>query len=340
MRPTDATPRVMQPSTSPASFESALSLATRNVPTLTPAATVAMAIDSLRGHGHDCATHVVVLEGERFAGIIPLEMLLAARAEQPLAEVMDADPPRVAPGIDQERAAQQAVMHGEYALAVVDESGRFLGLVPPQKLLSVLLQEHEEDLMRLGGFTAEHRTARLSSEEPVWQRVRQRIPWLLIGIVGALLAAQIVSWFEGQLAAVVAIAFFIPGVVYLADAVGTQTETVVVRALSLGVPMSRMALREVLTGTVIGVLVALLSGAGIGLIWGDWTIALGVGIALFFACSIASAVALLLPAVLSRHGVDPAVGSGPLATVIQDLLSIVIYFVVMIAVLGERLQGG
>ena len=95
-----------------------------------------------------------------------------------------------------------------------------------------------------------------------------------------------------------------------------------------------------LTGVVIGLSVALVSCTGIGLIWGDWQLALGVGIALFFACSIASAVALLLPAVLSRQGIDPAVGSGPLATVIQDLLSIVIYFVVMIAVLGERLNGG
>lgn len=320
-----------------ADFESALSLATRRVPVLAPTDTAGAALAGLQGRRYDCATHIAVLESGRLAGVVTLEALLAADPGQPLAAMMDADAPRVAPGIDQEHAALQAVARNEYALAVVDAEGRFLGMIPPQRLLAVLLQEHEEDLTRLGGFLAVSRAARRSGEEPVGRRVRHRIPWLLVGIAGALLAANIVGWFEMQLQAVLAIAFFVPGVVYLADAVGTQTETVVVRALSVGIPLSRMALREVLTGLVIGLAVALVAGSAVALLWQDGPLALGVGIALFAACAIAAAVALVLPALLSRAGLDPAFGSGPLATVIQDLLSILIYFLVMGAVLHDRM---
>lgn len=319
-------------------FESALSLATRNVPLMPPDGNVATALAAIQGRHYDCATHMAVVEGERLVGIITLEALLAAEPDRQLAAVMDADAPRVAPGIDQEHAALRALAHGEYALAVVDDDNRFLGMIPPQRLLAVLLQEHEEDLLRLGGFMASSRTARISGEEPVRRRVLHRMPWLLVGIAGALLAASIVGWFEQQLQTVLVIAFFVPGVVYLADAVGTQTETIIVRALSVGIPLSRMVLREIITGIVIGIAVALISTIAIGIFWADWQLALGVGIALFAACSIASAVALILPGILVRYGVDPAFGAGPLATVVQDLLSIVIYFLVMTSILGDRLS--
>lgn len=332
-------PRLPPSETTHGGFESALSLSTRHVPVLAPGETVASALAAIQGQPYDCATHVAVVANERLAGIVTLEALLAAGPERPLAEVMDADAPRVAPGIDQEHAALKAMAHGEYALAVVDEDNRFLGMIPPQRLLAVLLQEHEEDLTRLGGFMNSSRSARRSGEEAVTRRVRHRMPWLIVGIAGALLAAQIVSWFEMQLHAVLVIAFFVPGVVYLADAVGTQTETIIVRALSVGIPLRRMVLREIFTGLVIGVLVAVIAGAAISLLWQDAQLALGVGIALFAACSIASAVALILPALMVRAGIDPAFGAGPLATVVQDLLSIVIYFLVMTVVMGARLAA-
>ena len=234
-------------------------------------------------------------------------------------------------------AAARAALQGEAALAVVDAGGRFIGMIPPHRLIGVLIEEHEEDLSRLGGFLKTAGQARRTSEEPVGRRFRHRIPWLLVGIAGALAAAHMVGWFEAQLQAVVVIAFFVPGVVYLADAVGTQTETVVVRGLSVGVPLRDMALREVATGLAIGLAVALVSGLLVGWLWQDPQLGQGVGLALFLACAIASVVALALPALFVRYGMDPAFGSGPLATVVQDLLSIFVYFVVMTTMLGDRL---
>ena len=112
----------------------------------------------------------------------------------------------------------------------------------------------------------------------------------------------------------------------MADAVGTQTETVVVRGLSVGVAMRRMVGRELLAGLAIGIVLAVVSGPLIWWRWGDGDVALCVGLALFAACSTATLAALLLPWLFDAFGQDPAFGSGPLATVIQDLLSILIFF--------------
>jgi magnesium transporter len=290
---------------------------------------------ALVGVGYDSVAAVAVCdEEERLVGLATLERVLAAPAAAVLADVMDPDPPIVGPGVVEERAAWHMVNHGETSLGVVDERGRFVGLIPPQRMLAVLLEEHEEDLSRLAGVLHETTVARVAGEETVARRFWHRLPWLLVGLLGALLAAGAVGTFEDQLAEEIILAFFLPGVVYMADAVGTQTETVVIRALSVGVPIRRMARREVLTGLAVGLVVSLVFSVVAVLVWGETDVAIAVGVALLVACSVASAVAMVLPWVLSRAGVDPAFGSGPLATVIQDLLSIVSYLLIVSAVVG------
>jgi len=142
------------------------------------------------------------------------------------------------------------------------------------------------------------------------------------------LAANFVGWFEAQLQRKVMLAFFIPGIVYLADAVGTQTETVVVRGLSVGVGMRRMVARELLAGLAIGLALAAVAGPLVLWGWGETDVALCVGLSVFAACSTASFAAMAFPVLFDSVGQDPAFGSGPLATVIQDLLSILIYFAI------------
>jgi magnesium transporter len=310
------------------SFETAAAHACTKVPVFSPTQRAGDARQSLAGQRYDSASHIVVCDGPEFRGLATLEDVLAAPADAALGDVMDRDAPVVAPGVDQEIAAWHAVRHEESALAVVDHDRRFVGLIPPHRLLAVLLSEHEEDLSRLGGFVRSTTSARTSSEERVNRRFRHRIPWLLIGLAGALLAADFVGWFEAQLQHKVMLAFFIPGIVYLADAVGTQTETVVVRGLSVGVTMRRMVARELLAGVAIGVALALLGGALVWWRWGDGEVAVVVGLALMASCSTATVAALMIPWAFDAMGLDPAFGSGPLATVVQDLLSILIYFAI------------
>ena len=280
----------------------------------------------MRGHRFDSAAAVAVLDGRRLVGVATIEQLLAAPAGACLRDVMDASPPVVAPDTDREHAAWQAVQRGEPGLAVVDDDGRFRGLISPQQLLTVLLQEHDEDLARLGGFLSDVEHARSTSVESVKRRLWHRLPWLLIGLLGAMVSAVLMTAFEAQLSADLAVAYFVPGIVYLADAVGTQTETLAIRGLSVGVGIRRITGREALTGLSMGVLLGAVMWPLVALMTGNVALALAVSAAILGASTVATVVALCLPWLLHRLGKDPAFGSGPLATVVQDLLSILLYF--------------
>jgi magnesium transporter len=301
------------------------------VPVASPRDRVDAVQASLTGGRFDCATHVVVCEDQHFVGMLRIETLLAAPDDAPLSSIMDSDPAIVHAGVDQEVAAWRAVRHHQTAVPVIDRERRFVGLIGPDRIAGVLAAEHEEDLARLAGFRHDTQSARASSEEPVPRRFLHRVPWLLVGLAGALVAADLVASFEARLQGAVTLLYFIPGIVYIADAVGTQTETIVIRGLSLGVPLRRMIGRELLTGLAVGLALALAATPLVWWLWLDRGLALSVGLSMLATCSTATAAAMALPWLFDLAGIDPAFGSGPLATVIQDLVSIWIYLLVATA---------
>jgi len=318
----------------PSGPEVASGLATSRVPTAGASESVGVVRGRLSGQVFDSVADVAVCDGDRLLGLVTIERLLSSSEGVLIADVMDDGPPVVAPGLDREKAAWRAVHHGESSLAVVDAEGRFHGLIPPQRLLAVLLAEHDEDLARIGGFLHDSESARQASTEPVRRRLWHRLPWLLLGLLGAMLASTIVSSYEQELSQEVILAFFIPGIVYMADAVGTQTETLVIRGLSVGVPIGGVVRRELLTGAGVGATIAALFFPFSLLVWGRLDVSLAASLALLAACSTATIVAMGLPWTFHRLGRDPAFGSGPLSTVIQDLLSLVIYFAIAVALIG------
>lgn len=309
----------------------------RDVPVCAPADTVAELTAALRARPYECAEDIAVCEGtspRRLVGVIPVERVLAARDEDTAERLMDPDPPVVTPGADQEHAAWKAVKHGEDALAVVDATGDFLGFVPPAHLLGAVLRKYDDDFARLGGYLASTASARHATEEPLSMRLWHRLPWLVLGLLGAAFSALLVSRFEGDLADDVRVAFFVPGVVYMADAVGTQTEVLVIRGLSVGASM-RTALRlESLTGLAMGALLAAITLPAVWLVLGSLDLAMAVAVALLAACAMATVVAMTLPWLMAKAGKDPAYGSGPLSTVVQDLLSLVVYLGAAALLLG------
>lgn len=217
----------------------------------------------LAGGHYESAADVAVctLDGpdHRLLGLLPLERVLAADPSTPAGDLMDPDPPVIAPGLDEEQAAWKAAHHHESSLAVVDDRGVFRGLVPPARLLAVLLDAHDRDLTRLGGFLRSTASARHAMDEPLATRLWHRLPWLLLGLLGSAGAALLVRGFEADLADDVRLAFFIPGIVYMADAVGTQTEALVIRGLSVGVELRRVYRLEAATGLVVGLAIAALA---------------------------------------------------------------------------------
>jgi magnesium transporter len=298
---------------------------TRSVPVVSPRARAGEVRELLERTRFESVRDIAVCDDERLVGLARIEDVLCAGSETAVSELMDASPPFVGPGVDQEIAAWAMVRHGESSLALVDERGRFRGLIPPHRMLEVLLREHEEDLARLSGFLHDTRAARLASQEPVRRRLGHRLPWLIVGLLGALASSLLVSGFERELTQTLALAYFLPAIVYLADAVGTQTEALIVRGLSVGVPIGRIARRELLTGGLVAVALAAICLPFSWLSFGQAGLAATVALSALAACGTASLLGMGLPWLLARLGQDPAFGSGPLATVLQDLLSILIY---------------
>jgi magnesium transporter len=298
------------------------------VPVAPPSESAESVLAAMVGTTFECADDVAVLDGGRFVGVVPIERLIAAAPETLMADLMDEDPPVVTPDADGERVAWEMVRRNESSVAVVDASGAFQGLVPPHRMLSVLLTEHDEDVARLGGYLASTRRARQAAEEAIGRRLWHRLPWLLVGLAGAVLSAALVGAFEEQLAEEVLLAFFLPGVVYMSAAIGTQTQTVLIRGFSVGASTGEVFRRELASGLLLSLVIALaflpIALAG----WGDSGVALGVALALLASSAGATLVAMALPWIFQRIGLDPAFGSGPLATVLQDILTIAIYFAV------------
>jgi len=269
----------------------------------------------------------VVDDAMHLIGVLTPAELLALPDERLLIDAARRDHPHADPGVDQERLASLALTHRLNAVPLVDGTGRLLGVVGAAALMSILRREHVEDLHRIAGITRETQQARHALESPPLRRARHRLPWLIAGLAGSVLATMIVAGFETALTSKPALAFFVPGLVYLADAIGTQSEAVAVRGLSLtNAGVARLVGGELRTGLLIGLVLALLAFPMVWIAFGELRLAAAVALSLAGASAVPTVLGLLLPWALGRIGSDPAYGSGPLATIVQDLLTLLIYF--------------
>jgi magnesium transporter len=300
----------------------------RNVPAFPPDSSAGDVRSALAGRALDCVDIVLVTDPERrLLGVLPIAQLLALEPGARVGEAMLREFPVAASDSDQERVASLALHHGLTAIPVVDGTNRLVGVVPAEALLAILRREHVEDLHLLAGIARETEFAREAIEEPPVRRMRHRLPWLLVGLAGSVVATAVMVHFEGLLNKHLTVAFFVPGIVYLADAIGTQTETITVRGLSLShARIGRLLAGEIRTGFLIGAVLGAITFVGVWLAMSDVRLALAVGLALLVAGGLATGIGLGLPWLLDRLGRDPAYGSGPLATIIQDVLSLAVYF--------------
>jgi len=311
--------------------ESAGSYMERVVPTALPEDTAAQVIQTIvkATRKWDSLTYIYILDrNKRPAGVVTIEELFAAAPSDIMAQIMRSNIEEVDPFTDQEKAAIVAIRNDLDAAPVIDSKGRFIGAIDHDSILDILRYEHIEDLLRLSGIQAERPIvdivkARISS------LVRLRIPWLILGLVGGMLATVVVESFEHALERELALAFFIPVIVYMSDAVATQTETIFIRSLSLEeIDIKKYLVREALVGVILGIILSALLFAFAILYLQLLNVAAIVSLAMFASISTAVFIAILIPLLFSKLKKDPAFGSGPFATIIQDILSIIIYFAV------------
>jgi magnesium transporter len=255
----------------------------------------------------------------KFLGAVPLDRLLRTKRPVPIASLMDPDRRTVRATDDQEEVARQFERYDLVAAPVVDENERLVGVFMVDDIVDVIEEEAEEDIKALGGVKADEELS-----DSVWDIVRSRFPWLLANLLTALLSSWVIGHFEGSIQKMVALAVLMPIVASMGGNAGTQTMTVAVRALATrdlsDVNSLRVARREVMVGFINGIGFAVIMGL-IAAIWFQVTdLGLVMGLAIVCVLTAAALGGFVIPLLLARIGVDPAVSSGPFVTTVTDVV--------------------
>jgi magnesium transporter len=261
----------------------------------------------------------VVDPAHRFLGAVALDRLLRTKRPVPISELVDEDRRRVRATEDQEEVARQFERYNLIAAPVVDEGDRLVGVITVDDIVDVIAEEAEEDIRGLGGVSRYEEFS-----DSVWQIAKGRFTWLFANLLTALLASWVISQFEESLQKMVALAVLMPIVASMGGNAGTQTMTVAVRALatrelSRGNAL-RIISRELMVGAINGIAFAVIMGA-IASAWFNVS-DLGIVIALAMVIVLAAAAlgGIVIPLVLIRLHVDPAVASGPFVTTVTDVV--------------------
>ncbi|HKY29979.1 MAG TPA: magnesium transporter [Pyrinomonadaceae bacterium] len=300
---------------------------------LDPQMTVADALKHIRSVAREkesiYACYVLEPDTGRLLGSISLRDLVMAELDAAIVNVMRRKPITVNALDDQEAVAQKIGKYNLLAVPVLEESGSVVGFVTVDDVIDVLIEEQTEDILRMAAVEP-GALDKPYFDNPIFKVVRKRIGWLLLLFVGGTLTSAVLHQFETELAAVVALTFFIPLLIGTGGNAGAQTVMTVIRSLALGEVGVRHAWRVVIREATTGMLVGLLVGVvafGQALLWkAPLALAVTVSITMFAICIWSTTVGSLIPIAAQRAGVDPAVLSAPLITTLVDATGLIIYF--------------
>ena len=318
--------------------DSAAGLMTREVATVRPHVTAHEALWSIQRVAREAETiyYVYVTDPEnRLIGVLSLRDLVLAPPNTPISDVTRRDIVTVRADADQEVAARLLADRGLLAIPVVDADRRLLGIITADDAADVLEEEATEDIEKLGGSVPLDKPyLRTSVFELVWKRVR----WLLILFVAEAYTGTVLRHYEDTLSAAVSLAFFIPLLIGTGGNTGSQITTTLTRALAVGDvgfhDLLRVLRKELGVALILGIVMAVATSIR------AWTLSvepqIGSVVAATAACIVvwAAAVAAMLPLILRRLGVDPAVVSAPLITTLVDGTGLIIYFSIADMTLG------
>lgn len=305
---------------------------TRRLPIAYEDETLRVLHDRLVQHSADYKTvhYVYVLDrSEKLTGMLSISSLFTEFMERTVKDVSVRTPLyTVHPRAHQEHVASLALRHHMKSVPVTDADHHFLGAITSDTILGILHAEMHEDSLKRAGIRHPDAVHESVLSLSLFSSVRHRIPWLVLGLVGGIFGASLIGFFEETLARHLVLASFIPLIVYMSGAVGTQMETYIIRDLALDSHMAigRYIWKQFLVVFFVGFSLAGLLGLSYGIVDGHWHMALVLSLSLFFAVLSSVCTGLIIPFIFSKCSLDPADASGPVATIIQDLLSIVIYF--------------
>lgn len=283
-------------------------------------------VQKLKGSWPNSENIYVIDEDRKLVGEIAFNTLLSSPHKLKLKEIMNKKFESLTSHSHQSTAVTIALKHDIESIPVVDRELHFLGIIDAGAIFKIMHEEHMEKLMHFSGIlNSEDYTDML--KQKMGKLVKERLPWLLFGLFGGILATIIVERFEVVLQEVVTLAFFIPVIVYISSAVGTQTQTIYVRLSALEkVPFKKYFIQQFKITVLLSAALSVAMFTFIAVWFRDIAVGFVVGLSMLAGILSSVFIGTFFPWFLQKMGKDPAIGSGPFTTIIQDLLSIVIYF--------------
>lgn len=291
--------------------------------------TVDEAIQEIRDKSDevDYIYYVFVVDDEnKLVGIVSLKDIIIANSDTRISQVMDKDVISVDTRLDQEEVANIARRYDLVSIPVIDYTGTLVGRITFDDVADVMEEEASEDIQRMAGIADEEEFRETSP----FRILRVRLPWLLVGFIGQLGSAYILKNFESSMNQIIASAFFIPIIMAMGGNAGIQSSTIMVRGMATGeisiYHVSRKIMRELLVALLNGFICGVLILVSTYLWFENLNFGFILAAAMMTVIVNASLTGAIVPIILKKFNVDPAIATGPFITTSNDVIGLLIYF--------------
>ena len=289
--------------------------------------TISEAIDSIREKGGEVENLYylwVIDDFKRLVGVISIKDLVIQSGDRKINEIMNPEVISVDVNRDQEEVANLVKKYDLVTIPVVDEYNKLVGRITHDDIIDVIEEEADEDISYMAGVIHQE----IAEESPL-KISRARLPWLVAGLFGGILAAAVINQFEASLEKVIALAFFFPVVMAMGGNTGTQASTVAVRGLATGdidlFNISKRLWVEMRVALVNGIICGILLGIIVWIWISDIALGSVIAVSLVLIIVISGFIGAAVPLVLKRFNIDPVLATGPFVTTSNDVISLLIY---------------
>ncbi len=291
--------------------------------------TVSECVEEIRRQAEDVekvyAVYVVDDE-QKLKGIVSLKRIILARKNTKIENILDEEIVYVETTRPAEEVAEIMQRYDLDAIPVVNTLGRLLGRITIDDVVDFITDKAEEDIQVMAGITGE-----AEEDDSVWQLAKARLPWLIVGVIGSLLAATVIGSFEEEFKKVAALAAFIPIMGSTGGNVGIQTSSLIVQSLAeksgLTTSLGQRLFKIILVALVNGLIIGSLAGLYI-YVSGETELFFVVCLSLLSVVVLASFTGTVTPLLLDRMGINPAIASGPFITTANDIIGIGTYLMI------------
>ena len=300
--------------------------------------TIEQALDRIRQIGTDSETIYtcyVLGKNRKLQGIISIKELLLAKEETLIADNMETNIISVNTLEDQEEVAKKFDKYDLYALPVVDNENRLVGIVTVDDAINVLQDEAEEDFEKMAAMAP---TEESYFETSVFKHAKNRIVWLLILMLSSAITGTIITKYENAFAAVPLLVAFLPMLMDTGGNCGSQSSTLIIRGLATDElevkDVFKILWKEIRIAVIVGISLATINGLRIFAQYKNLQLACTVGLSITTTVILSKSIGCLLPLLAKKLKLDPAIMAAPLITTIVDILSVLVYFNIATAIMG------